>query len=360
MTTRRKFLKGAAATGLAGILASKTAPAKAEGIQQWKMVMTWPKELPGLGNGAVRLGKRIEALSGGKLEIKIYGAGELIPAFECFDAVANGKVEMAHCAPYYWLNKSKATAFFCTVPGGMTAMELAAWVYFGGGQQLWDELYKPFGIRSFQAGNTGVQMGGWFKKPLNSLEDLQGLKMRIPGLAGKVLNNLGGSAQTIPGSEVFSALQSGVIDAAEWVGPWNDLAFGFYKVAKNYYGPGFHEGGPALELMLNSNAYEGLSADLQQVIKVSCAAENQIMLSEYLANNLRSAEILKKRYEIELQEYPQDILKAFFKESENVVREVAEEGKIERKIYESYIKFRKASMAYAKVGELGFLKGRLS
>ena len=358
MTNRRKFIKAAAAVGIAGILASKTAPAQATGIKQWKMVMTWPKELPGLGTGAVRLGQRIQQMSGGKLEIKIFGAGELVPALQCFDAVSNGNAEMAHCPPYYWLNKSRAAAFFCAVPGGMTAQELNAWIYFGGGQQLWDELYRPFGIRSFLAGNTGVQMGGWFKKPVNALEDIKGLKIRMPGLGGKVINELGGNAQTIPGGEVFNALQTGVIDAAEWVGPWNDLAFGFHKIAKNYYGPGFHEGGPGLELMLNIKAFESLTPELQQIVKVAAAAENIAMLSEYQANNLRSAEILQKRYGIELKQYPADILKAFFDTSEEVVRNVANDGSLEKRIYESYAKFRKASKEYGAVSEASFLNAR--
>lgn len=358
MTERRKFLKGAAAAGIAGIVASKSAPAIAKGIKQWKMVMTWPKELPGLGTGATRLGKRIQDLSAGRLEVKIYGAGELVPAFESFDAVSEGNVEMAHCGAYYWLNKSRASAFFCAIPGGMTANELNAWVYFGGGQQLWDELYKPFGVRSFLAGNTGSQMAGWFKREIKSVEDIKGLKMRIPGLAGQVVNNLGGSAQTIAGAEVFNALQTGVIDAAEWVGPWNDLALGFYKVADYYYGPGFHEGGAALELMVNNKAYEALDADLQQMIKVAAAAENVAMLAEYRANNLRSAEIMKKRNNVELRQMPEDVLKAFFKESKNVVADVASDGAIEKKVFESYEKFKKANAEFAAVSEFGYLSAR--
>lgn len=358
MTNRRKFIKSFAAAGIAGILASKTAPAHAKGIQQWKMVMTWPKELPGLGTGATRLGQRIQDLSAGRLEVKVFGAGELVPALESFDAVSKGTVEMAHCAPYYWLNKSRAAAFFCAVPGGMTAFELNAWIYNGGGQALWDKLYKPFGVRSFLAGNTGVQMGGWFKKPIESLEDIKGLKIRMPGLGGNVINALGGNAQTIAGAEVYNALQTGVIDAAEWVGPWNDLAFGFHKIAQNYYGPGFHEGGPALELMVNNKAFDSLDKDLQQLIKVAAAAENQAMWAEYTANNLRSAEILRKKYAIEIKRYPEEVLKAFFKKSEEVVADVANDGALEKEIYESYAKFRKAAIGYGGASEQGFMNAR--
>ena len=191
--------------------------------------MTWQKSLPGLGTGAVRLANRITALSEGRLEVKPYGSGELVPAFGVFDAVAQGTAEMAHAAPYYWLNKNRASAFFCTVPGGLTAQEQNTWLYFGGGQKLWDELYSGFGLKSFPAGNTGSQMGGWFNREINQVEDLKGLKMRIPGLGGEVLNRLGGSSQTIPSQELFTAMQSGVIDALEWVGPWNDMALDFIE-----------------------------------------------------------------------------------------------------------------------------------
>ena len=196
---RRKFLKSLAGATAAGIAAgSFPKPAIAKGKREWKMVMTWQKVLPGLGTGAMRLANRITALSDGKLTIKAYGGGELVPALSVFDAVAEGTAEMGHSAPYYWLNKNRSTAFFCAVPGGMTAQEISAWVYFGGGQQLWDELYAPFGLKAFPAGNTGAQMGGWFNRELKTIEDIKGLKMRMPGLGGEVLNRMGGSAQTIP------------------------------------------------------------------------------------------------------------------------------------------------------------------
>ncbi|MCH2548418.1 MAG: TRAP transporter substrate-binding protein [Alphaproteobacteria bacterium] len=356
-TNRRQFLKtaGIAATATTAFTA---APAIAKEKRIWKMVMTWQKALPGLGTGAVRLAERITRMSEGKLEIRVYGGGELVPALGCFDAVVDGTAEMAHCAPYYWLSKNRSAAFFCTVPGGLTAQEQNAWLYFGDGLKLWHELYGEYGLIAFPAGNTGTQMGGWFKKPLHNLNDLDGLKMRIPGLAGEVFARLGGNPQTIPGSGIFTALQSGVIDATEWVGPWNDTSLGFNKIAHNYYGPAFQEGGPTLELMINRKAFMGLPEDLQNLIKVACATENMLMLSEFQYNNLQSFNALKKDPNVKIAPYPDEILKAFFATAEDVVASTADLGDINRRIYESYSEFRKSCLDYAPVTEYGFMKAR--
>lgn len=361
MTTpsnRRQFLKSSLAAGVAagGLLAG--APAIASGKRVWKMVMTWQKALPGLGTGAVRLAERITTLSEGRLEIRVYGGGELVPALGIFDAVADGTAEMGHGAPYYWLSKNRSCAFFCAVPGGLTAQEQNAWLYFEDGMRLWHELYADFGLISFPAGNTGTQMGGWFKNPLASAEDLKGLKIRMPGLAGEVIALLGANPQTLPGSEIFTALQSGVIDATEWVGPWNDMALGFHKVANYYYGPAFQEGGPTLELMINRQAYLDLPADLQRIIKISCATENMLMLSEFQANNLRAMAELQKDPNIQILPYSKDLLKAFYSTAEEVVAATAALGDINRRIYESYQSFRKTATRYSTVSEYGFMQGR--
>lgn len=358
--SRRQVLKStaAAAAGAAVAASSFPAPAIASGKLQWKMVMTWQKALPGLGMGAVRLADRITKLSDGRLEIKTYGGGELVPPLGVFDAVAAGTAEMGHAAPYYWLSKNRSAAFFCTVPGGLTAQEQNAWIYYGGGLQLWQELYANFGLVAFPAGNTGVQMGGWYKKELTSLADLKGLKMRIPGLAGEVFSKLGGTPQNIPPQELFTALQSGVIDALEWVGPWNDISLGFHRVAQNYYGPGFHEAGPALELMINKKAYDALPQDLQQIIKAAAATENMLMESEYYANNILAMEELKTKHGVRVMAYPQEILKEFFRISADVVAETANLGDINRRIYESYSRFRKMSMDAGDVMERGYLEAR--
>ncbi len=347
-------------TGAVGAVAVSTLPkpAIAKGLHEWKMVMTWQKVLPGLGTGAVRLGKRITALTEGRINVKIYGSGELVPPLQVFDAVASGTAEIGHGAPYYWLNKHPSTAFFCAVPGGLTAQEQNAWLYFGGGQQLWDELYAQFGLKAFPAGNTGVQMGGWFNRELNSVDDIKGLKMRMPGLAGQVINRLGGSAQTIPAQELFTSMQSGVIDALEWVGPWNDIALGFHRVSKYYYGPGFHEGGPTLELMINKDVWDALPKDLQRIVKTACATENDVMAAEYYANNIRAFQQLKTTHNVDIRQYPKEILQALYRTSEDVVADTAKEDKMARKIYDSYSKFRKELLAMSDVTEYGFMHAR--
>ncbi len=356
--SRRKFVGGLVAGGVAAATANPAHAIAGEKIYHWKMAMTWQKALPGLGTGALRLADRITKLSGGRLLVKAYGGGEIVPPQGVFDAVAQGTVEMGHTAPYYWLNKTRAASFFCAVPGGLTAQEMAGWIYFGGGQQLWDELYAGFGLKSFAAGSTGTQMGGWYNRELKTVNDLKGLKIRMPGLAGEVITKMGASSQTIPPQELFTAMQSGVIDALEWVGPWNDMSLGFHRVSKYYYGPAFHEGGPQLELMVNKKAYETLPKDLQHVIKVACAVENAAMLAEYHANNIQAFEVLKKREKVDIRLFPEEILREFFKISAEVVAEVGGESALSRKIYDSYSAYRRASMDMTPFTELGFLKAR--
>ena len=362
MTTpisRRSLMKGAAVTAAVASTPALAAPNIITDKKfQWKMAMTWPKVLPGLGTGAVRLGERITRLTEGRLEVKIYGANELVPALGVFDAVSSGSIECAHGGSYYWLSKNRSFAFFCAVPGGLTAPEQNAWVYFDDGLQLWHELAAPFNIIPFPAGNTGVQMGGWFKRPIESLADIKGLKMRIPGLGGEVFAKLGGNPQNIPAADLFTSLQSGVIDALEWVGPWNDMALGFHRVADYYYGPGFHEGGPMLELMINKQAYEALPTELQLIVKGACATENQLMLSEYVANNARSFAELQKVEGLQILPYPDDVLKAFFDEANATLADTANLGEINKRIYESFAAFRKRVMDMGAVMEYPFLKGR--
>jgi len=243
------------------------------------MVTTWPKNFPGLGVGAQRVADRITAASGGRIEVKLFAAGELVPAFESFDAVSTGAAELYHGAEYYWGSKHLGYNFFAAVPLGFTAQELQAWVHFGGGRELWDELGNQFGVKSFLAGNTGPQMGGWFRNPILSPDDLKGLKMRIPGIAGEVIRAVGGSAVALPGGEIFPALQAGTIDATEWVGPYNDEAFGFQRILKNYMYPGFHEPGTGLSVGVNMGWWNELSPGDQAMIEICCLAENDIMLA---------------------------------------------------------------------------------
>jgi len=353
---KRRFIKTAAAVAATAAGAPFFAHAKKR--IRWNMVMVWQKTLPGLGTGAARLAKRIETLSGGRLEIKLYDGGELVPPLGVFDAVSSGTAQLGHSASYFWIAKTRAAAFFTAVPGGMTANEQNAWIYFGGGQKRWDELYAPFNLVAFPAGNTGAQMGGWFNKKIDSLADIRGLKMRIPGLAGEVFSRLGGSAQTIPPQELYTALQSGVIDALEWVGPWNDVALGFHKAAKYYYAPGFHEGGATLELMANKTAFDALPDDLKQAVKVACAAENSLMYAEFNARNAEYLRILKEKYGMAPKILPREVTDAMFKKSEEVVQSVADDNAQSAAIYRSWNNFRQEARAWAPFGEYGYMQAR--
>lgn len=328
------------------------------GLREWRLVTTWPKNFPGLGTGAQRLADNITVASEGRLSIKLFAAGELVPAFESFDAVREGKVHLSHSAPNYWISKHRSAPFFASVPGGLVAQEQNAWIYHGGGQELWDELYAEFGLKAFLAGNTGTQMGGWFQKEINSVDDFQGLKMRIPGLGAEVINRLGGTAVNLPGGEIMPALQSGVIDATEWVGPWNDLAFGFYKITRNYYGPGFHEPGSAIELVVNRAAWEDLEADLQAVVADAAAAISVRMLAEFTAANIHSQRVLTEEHGVVLRPFPADVFEEMMRHSDDVVRETAREGDLARRIFESWERFRTEARARNPYAEQGYLQLR--
>ncbi|WP_027707384.1 TRAP transporter substrate-binding protein [Zooshikella ganghwensis] len=324
----------------------------------WKMVTTWPKNFPGLGTAPERFAKNVKIMSNGRLEIKVYGAGELVPALEVFDAVSNGTAEMGHGAAYYWKGKAEAAQFFAAVPFGFNAQEMNSWLHYGGGQELWDEVYAPFNLKPFAGGNTGVQMAGWFNKKIESTADLKGLKMRIPGLGGEVLKRLGGVPVNIPGGELFTALQTGAIDATEWVGPYNDLAFGLYKAAKYYYYPGWHEPGTTLEVILNKKALEALPADLQEIVKQAVRASNQDMLDEYTARNNSALEQLVNKYNVTLLRLPDDVLKKLKETSEVVVSEIAEANDYTKRIYTSFTQFAKQVKDYHKISEQAYYETR--
>ncbi|MDH5233285.1 MAG: TRAP transporter substrate-binding protein DctP, partial [Gammaproteobacteria bacterium] len=336
---RRDFLKTAGVSGTAAVATSITAPAIASTKAiEWKMVTTWPKNFPGLGTGANFLAQLINDMSGGRLQVKVYGAGELVPPFEVFDAVSQGTAQMGHGAAFYWKGKSEATQFFSGVPFGLTGQEMNAWLYHGGGMQLWRELYEPFGLVPAAAGNSGVQMAGWFNKKIDGLDDLNGLKMRIPGLGGEVLKRAGGTPVNIPGGEIFSSLKSGAIDASEWIGPYNDLAFGFYKAAKYYYYPGWHEPGTSLECTINQKALQGLPTDLQSIVLQACRVSNDELTAEYTARNSQALETLQKQHKVQVLQLPNDVLHQLHILSNDVVAEVADRNKMARKVYDSVLK----------------------
>ncbi len=356
---RREFLKGLGAGSLAAssLLGSQEALA-AKAQYRWKMVTTWPKNFPGLGTGANFLARLINEMSDGRIHVKVYGARELVPAFEIFDAVSRGTAEMGHGAAYYWKGKSQAAQFFAAVPFGLTAQEMNSWLYHGGGMELWQEVYAPFNLVPAAAGNTGVQMGGWFNKKIDKVSDLKGLKMRIPGLGGEVLRRAGGTPVTLPGGELFTSLQSGAIDATEWVGPYNDLAFGFYKAARYYYYPGWHEPGTTLESFINRKVLESLPGDLQSIVLNASRVANQDMLAEYTARNNSALDTLVNKHKVQLRRFPDEVLKTLRKLSDEVVAEVAARDAMSKKVYESFIKFRKQVSAWHDISERAYLNAR--
>ncbi|MGI9406663.1 MAG: TRAP transporter substrate-binding protein, partial [Hyphomicrobiaceae bacterium] len=309
---RRSFLKKAGVTG-AGVAAASTlaAPAIAQSPKEVVMVSTWPRDFPGLGTGAQRLAKRIEDLSDGGLKVQYFAAGERVGAFDSFDAVASGNAQMYHAADYYWKGKHPGWAYYTAVPFGFTYSEINSWIYHGGGQALWDELAGGFGLKCLAAGSTGVQMGGWFNKEIESADDLKGLKMRIPGLGGDVMAKLGASPVSLPGGQIYENLVSGAIDATEWVGPWNDFFMKFYEAAKFYYYPGMHEPASQLALGMNKSWWEGLSKNEQMLIEHAAAHENNYMMAEYNNNNGSFLAKLRKEHGVKLRRFNEDVYDSF-------------------------------------------------
>jgi TRAP-type mannitol/chloroaromatic compound transport system substrate-binding protein len=327
-------------------------------VIKWKMVTTWPKNFPGLGTGANNLAEKINTLSAGRMEVKVYGAGELVPALEIFDTVSRGTAQMGHGAAYYWKGKNEVFQFFSTVPFGLTAQEMNGWLYNGGGLDLWQKAYAKHNIIPMPAGNMGVQMGGWFNKEINSLADLKGLKMRIPGLGGEVFKRAGGTPVNLPGGELFTAMQSGTIDAVEWVGPYNDLAFGFHKVAKFYYYPGWHEPGTTLEAMINKQAFEALPKDLQAIVKTACEVANHEMLAEYTSRNNDALQTLVNKHQVQVRRFPDEVLEKLRDLSDQVVKELAQKDAFATEVYESFSNYRDKAVNWSEYSERAYLNVR--
>lgn len=358
---RRRFLKTAAlggAAAAASVASSFPAPAIAQDKREWKMVTSWPKGLPGVGTGAERLAQRITDMSGGRLTVKVYAAGEIVPALECFSAVAEGKAELGHDASYYHIGKHRQAPFFTAVPFGLTANEMSGWVNYGGGQALWDELYGGFGLKPFLAGNTGTQMLGWYRKELKSADDYKGLKVRMPGLGGEVVKRLGATVVGLPGGEIFQALQNGTVDAAEWVGPYNDQALGLNQVAEYYYGPGFQEPSAALELLVNKKLFEELPKDLQAIVAGAAQAAYEDQWAEYsLRNGEALANLIAKGTKV--SRVPNELMVAMGNASGELLAEERDKADaIGKKIFESYLKYRAPLSAYTRIGEQAMTNAR--
>lgn len=357
MTTRRTFLTTAAGGAAAATLAS---PALSQGLVEWKLVTAWPKDMPGAGMGAQRLADRITALTDGQLRVVVHAAGELVPGLQGMDAVMDGTAEMAHDAAYYHLARSPGFAFFTATPMGLLPHEFNAWLRVGGGQALWDRLTERYGIKSYAAGNTGVQMGGWFRREITSVADLKGKTFRMPGLGGQAIAKLGMTQMLLPGGEILDSLKSGAIDGTEWIGPLNDLDFGFHEFAKFYYWPGFHEPGSAFQLQVNRAKLEALPKSLQAAIEVAAAEANDAILAEYNARSPAALVELVNRYGVQLRQFPADVFQAFANAAGEVMQEVFDSGDdLVKAIAGSYFRFRAETLIWTRIADQGYANMRL-
>jgi TRAP-type mannitol/chloroaromatic compound transport system substrate-binding protein len=354
---RRDFLKKAGVTaGAAAAASTVAAPAVwAKGKSyKWKMVTTWPPNFPVLQIGAERFAKRVSEATEGRLTIEVFAGGELVPALGCFDAVSNGTVECFSGAAYYWAGKCPAGQWFSAVPFGFNPQGINSWFYAGDGLKLWEEAYAPFNLVPRPQGNTGVQMGGWFRKEMKSIKDFEGLKMRIPGLGGKVVAKAGGTVVLLPGAEIFTSLERGVLDATEWVGPLHDLRMGFYKAAKYYYYPGWHEPGTCLEVTFNKKAYDSLPSDIKVIVDGIAAETNIWSLSQFEAQNGAALETLINEHNVNLQAFPEEMLAQLRTLSEEVLEEEAAKDKMSTKVHEAFKKFRKRIGPWGTVSEKAY------
>lgn len=364
---RRKFVSTASLAGAAGLLTAcghqgadqaSHEGSSAEQTFEWKMVTSWPRDFPGLGTGANRMAELINKMSNGRLRIKVYGGGELVPAFEVFDAVQQGTAEMGHSASYYWKGKAPAAQFFSGIPFGLTGQELHGWMYYGGGMELWQEVYAEHGLVPFLAGNSGAQMGGWFNVEINSIDDLKGLKMRIPGPGGEILRRAGGTPINIPGAELFTALQTGTIDAAEWIGPYNDLAFGLFRAARYYYYPGWQETGSGLECMINQDKWNILPADLKAIVRTACQATTLDMLSDFTYNSGLAMKRLVEEHGVQIRRYPDEVLKHLSDISAEYILEMSKETELMGRIYKSFVDYKETVFPWTDISDRAIINMR--
>jgi len=352
---RRNFLRGAAIGATGAVLA---APAVAQSVKTITVVSTWPRDFPGLGTSAQRLCKRIDAISGGALKTEYFAAGEKVGAFDSFDEVAAGNSDAYIAAEYYWGGKHPAYNYFTSVPFGMTTPEWNAWVKFGGGQELWDELAAGFNLKAVSCGGTGAQCGGWFNKEINSPEDLQGLKMRIPGLGGTVMSKLGVSTVSLPGGQIYENLVSGSVDATEWVGPYNDYFMKFYEAAKYYYTGGMHEPGGGLGFGMNLDFWNGLTDHEKAVITAACNEENAAQPEEAMANNGTYLRKLVDDHGTQLRAFNDDVWDAFGDAAAEVFDETRQHSDLAARVNDSYQSALRDIGGFRAIAEIEFSQQR--
>ena len=362
---RRDFIKTSAAAGVAGVAgagalaaSSFPKPALAQERIEFAIVSSWPRDFPGLGTGAQRFSDNLANASNGRIQVSYFAAGERVGAFDVFDEVASNNAQGYHSAEYYSTGKHPGFAYYSAVPFGMTAPEINAWIYFGGGQELWDELTGEFGLKALACGNTGSQWGGWFNKEINSANDLQGLKMRMPGLGGNMISKLGASPVSLPGGQIYENLVSGAIDATEWVGPWNDEAMKFYEAARYYYYPGAHEPGTTLSFGINASLWGSLSAGDRALIEACARSENDTMIAEYNAKNGAALTRLVEEQGVELREFSDSVYDSFAGAAEEVFDEARQHSALANRIHESFVASRNEVSRYLSLNETQYLLKR--
>lgn len=350
--SRRAWLRNAAtaalASGVAACAQPPPPPPKPSTIA-WRMATSWAADLPGFAAAASALAESITRASGGRLVVTAHAAGALVPAFDVFDAVSRGTVEMGHSAAYFWQGRMPAAPYFCAVPFGLTATGMDAWLHDGGGLALWRELYAAHRVLPFAAGNTGMQLAGWFRREVRSLADLAGLRMRIPGLGGEVMARLGVATVNLPGAELVAAMQAGTLDAVEWLGPDNDLAFGLHRVARHCYGPGWQEPGPVLEALVHAPAFEALPADLQAVVEQCCRAANAQVLAGFTARNARALAVLGRDHGVQFRRLPNEVLAALRRASTEVLEAAAGRDPATRRVRDAFLAFQAQARPWAEM-----------
>ncbi len=361
---RSTFIKSTTAATALGVISTLGCKPKKEDITapnlitskkyKWKMVTTWPPNFPVVGDGCNKLAHWINEMSGGRIEIKVFGAGELVPGLQVFEAVSGGSVEMGHGAAYYWTGIDPAFSFFSSVPFGMNSQQVYSWLEQGGGNELWREWYAHFNCVPFFAGNTGVQMGGWFNKRIDSAADFKGLKMRIPGLGGKVIESLGGAAVLVSGSELHTNLERGVIDALEWIGPYHDYLMGFHQIAKYYYYPGWHEPGSVLECLVNKRAYDALPTDLQAIIQTACYRANTNMLAEFESKNNEYLQKIINETKVEVLPFPDEVIKRLKESSQKIYVDIAAKPGFGKRVHDSYFRFKEQVSKWNEISEKAY------
>lgn len=361
---RKKFLKTALISGVGASLLSSCGTKETSDITapnlitskkyKWKMVTTWPPNFPVLGTGASMYADWVREMTGGRIDIKVYGGGTLVPALEVFDAVSSGAAEMGSGASYYWGGKEASLQFFTTVPFGMNAQQMNSWLYAGGGLEMYEAQYARFNLVPFPGGNTGVQMAGWFNKEINTIDDFKGLKMRMPGVGGKVLEKAGGTAVLSAGSELYTNLERGVIDATEWIGPYHDYLMGFHEIAKYYYSPGWHEPGSNLEIIVNKRLFDTLEPDLKAILQTAAFRLNMWILSEFEAKNNEYLQKIITESDVEVRKLSGDILRHMRQYTKETIQELVDKDAKTRTLYESYSKFQKNINEWSQYSESAY------